>query len=105
MEATAEAVMVVYSSYSLQALGEIKIWSAEKTNTVEAEVTDDNTPVVAVVEAIARLSAEKADCRGFGYCCEGCDLWRRGFFYEGRYLCTICEVLLGLSLRRKLRQN
>jgi len=83
LEATAEAVMVVYSSYSLQALGEIKIWSAEKTSNVEAEVTDDNTPVVAVVEAIARLSAEKADCRGFGYCCEGCDLWRRGFFYEG----------------------
>ena len=70
MEATAEAVMVVYSSYSLQALEEIKIWSTEKTNTVEAEVTDDNTPVVAVVEAIARLSAEKAECRGFGYCFE-----------------------------------
>ena len=61
MEATAETIMVVCSSYSLQALEEIKIWSAEKTNTVEAEVINEKTPVVAVVEAKLRFSVEKAD--------------------------------------------
>lgn len=60
MEATTEAVMTVYSSYSLQAR-EMNIWSAEKTNTVEAEVINEKTPVVAVVEAKLRFSVEKAD--------------------------------------------
>ena len=36
-------------------------WSAEKTNTVEAEVINEKTPVVAVVEAKLRFSVEKAD--------------------------------------------
>ena len=38
----------------------MKIWSAEKANTVRMWMLD-NTFVVKVVEAIVRLSAEKAD--------------------------------------------
>ena len=66
MEATTEAVMVVYSSYSFQAKyspqsRKMNIWSDEKTNSVEVEATEEKTPVVAVVEAKLRLSVENAD--------------------------------------------